>query len=71
MLMTMRARTAIRPTSMSSMSEAFLRTLFHTSMVKMVEMELKTEVREEMRADIITASIRPRTPAGISCRQHG
>jgi hypothetical protein len=33
------------------------------SMVKMVEAELKTEVREDMRAAIMTASIRPRSPA--------
>ncbi len=32
-------------------------------MVKMVEAELKTEVREDMRAAIITASISPRSPA--------
>ena len=66
MLMTIRTITATRPTSISSMSDGFLRSLCHTSMVKMVEMELKTEVREEMRADIITDSIRPRTPTGIS-----
>ncbi len=33
------------------------------SMVKMVEAELKTEVREDMRAAIMTASIRPLSPA--------
>ena len=32
------------------------------SMVKIVEAELKTLVREDMRAAIITASIRPRSP---------
>jgi hypothetical protein len=33
------------------------------SMVKMVEAELKTEVSEDIRAAIITASIMPRSPA--------
>ena len=53
---------------MSSASEAFLLILLQMSMVKMVELLLKMEVREEMRADIITASIRPRRPSGISRR---
>ena len=35
------------------------------SMVKMVELELKMEVREDMRAASMTASMRPRTPTGI------
>ena len=34
-------------------------------MVKMVELELKMEVREDMRAASMTASMRPRTPTGI------
>ncbi len=34
-------------------------------MVKMVEEELKMEVREDMRAASITASMRPRSPVGI------
>ena len=36
--------------------------------VKMVEAELKTEVREDMRAAIITASISPRSPVGMRSR---
>ena len=39
-------------------------------MVNMVDAELKTEVREDMRAAIITASIRPRdkvTKALMTC----
>ena len=36
------------------------------SMVKMVEEELKMEVREDMSAASITASIMPRAPTGIS-----
>ena len=35
------------------------------SRVKMVELELKMEVREDMRAASMTASIRPLTPTGI------
>ena len=34
-------------------------------MVKMVEEELKMEVREDMRAASITASMSPRSPVGI------
>ena len=35
------------------------------SMVKMVELELKMEVSEDMRAASMTASISPRRPTGI------
>ena len=35
------------------------------SMVKMVELELKMEVSEDMRAASITASIKPLAPTGI------
>ena len=35
------------------------------SMVKMVDDELKMEVREDMRAASITANMRPRTPTGM------
>merc|ERR1711962_1680023 len=38
------------------------------SIVKIVEAELKTEVREDMRAAIITASINPLAPVGIRSR---
>ena len=77
MLTSRRTRTKVRPTSNNSVSEGVLRNLgpeagerdnqsylVHMSMVKMVEAELKTEVREDMRAAIITASIRPLRPLG-------
>ena len=54
------------PTIISSMSEAFLRIRLQISMVKIVEDELKMEVREDMRAAIMTASMTPRAPVGIS-----
>ena len=47
--------------------------LVHISMVNMVDEELKMEVREDMRAAIITASIMPRAPgqqgfmSGMTC----
>lgn len=47
-----------------------LRRWSQTSMVKMVEAELNTEVSEDMSAAIITASISPRTPFGSeACRR--
>jgi len=39
--------------------------LVQMSIVKMVEAELKTEVREDMRAAIMTANIRPLRPVNI------
>lgn len=50
------------PTIMSSHSDARDLKLFHRSMVKMVLALLKMEVREDMRAAIITAIIKPRSP---------
>lgn len=50
------------PTIMSSHSEARDLKLFHRSMVKMVLALLKMEVSEDMRAAIITAIIKPRSP---------
>lgn len=50
------------PTNISSHSDARLLKLFHRSMVKMVLELLKMEVREDMRAAIITAIISPRRP---------
>ena len=47
---------------MSSHSEALGRRCLHRSKVKMVLELLKMEVREDMRAAIITAIIRPRRP---------
>ena len=49
---------------MSSMSDAFFLISFQMSMVKMVEAELKIEVREDIRAASMTANIRPRIPKG-------
>ena len=46
----------------SSLSDGFFLNLVQMSMEKMVEAELKTEVNDDMRAAIITANIRPRTP---------
>ena len=47
---------------MSSISVAFVRMSVQMSIVKMVELELKMEVNEDIKADIITASMRPRAP---------
>lgn len=55
-------KTKTRPTISSSTSVACLRILVQMSMVKMVEEELKMEVREDMRAANITASISPDSP---------
>lgn len=49
---------------MSSHSDARDLKLFHRSMVKMVLELLKMEVRDDMRAAIITAIIRPLSPGG-------
>lgn len=50
------------PTIISSHSDARDLKVFHRSMVKMVLELLKMEVREDMRAAIITAIIKPRSP---------
>ena len=57
----MRARVYL-PTTSSSISVAFLRILLQMSMVKMVELELKMDVREDISAAIITAIMIPRRP---------
>ena len=62
MLTATRKITKVRPTTSSSVSEGRVRTSGQMSIVKIVEEELKMEVREDMRAAIITASIRPRAP---------
>lgn len=62
--------TEIRPTIIISVSEGLprlhagprVRIRCHMSTVTMVEVELKTEVREDIRAAIITASISPLKP---------
>ena len=68
MLTSNKKRMKTLPTSSSSTSEGFFLILVQMSMVKMVEAELKTEVREDMRAAIITASISPRSPVGMRSR---
>ena len=50
------------PMTISSRSEAFFLMSFHMSMVKIVDAELKMEVREDMSAASMTASIKPRIP---------
>lgn len=50
------------PTIISSHSDALDLKVFHTSMVKIVLELLKMEVKEDMRAAIITAIIKPRSP---------
>ena len=66
MLIATKNNTKVLPTMSSSVSEGFLLNLVQISMVKMVEEELKIEVREDMRAAIMTASIKPFKPEGIS-----
>ena len=51
------------PTIITSSSEARRRMWVHTSMAKIVADELKMDVRDDISADIITASIIPRAPA--------
>ena len=50
---------------MSSTSDAFFLMSFQMSIVKMVDAELKIDVREDISAASITASIRPRMPKNI------
>ena len=62
MLIATKNNTKVLPTMSSSVSEGFLLNLVQMSMVKMVEEELKMEVREDISAAIITANIRPLAP---------
>ena len=62
MLIATKNNTKVLPTMSSSVSEGFLLNLIQISMVKMVEEELKMEVREDISAAIITANIRPLAP---------
>lgn len=55
-------RTKARPTISNSTSVAFFLILVQMSIEKIVEEELKIEVREDMRAASITASISPERP---------
>ena len=50
------------------MSDAFFLILLHISIVKTVELLLNIEVKDDMSADIITASIKP-TDDKIGCRE--
>ena len=54
------------PTISSSVSDGLLLNLVQTSKVKMVEEELKIEVKDDIRAASITANIIPLAPVGIS-----
>lgn len=56
-----------RPTTMSSPSEAPFRMSFQMSMVNMVLALLKMDDRDDMRADNMHDSIRPRRPSGNNC----
>ena len=47
---------------MSSIGEGFVLISFQMSMVKIVDDELKMDVKEDIKAANITASIRPRRP---------
>ena len=51
---------------MSSISLAFFLNCLQISMVKIVELLLKMDVSDDIKADIITASMRPRAPSGMS-----
>ena len=66
MLTATRKMTKVLPTTRSSVSEGLFLTLVQMSKVKIVEEELKIEVREDIRAAIITASIRPRAPVSTN-----
>ena len=62
-MLTMRRTTMnILPMTSSSTSEACFLNRVQMSIVKIVEAELNTDVREDIKAAIITASIRPRSP---------
>ena len=63
-LMTTKTSTKSLPAKSSSFSEAFGRTYLYISMVKIVDEELKIEVKDDIKAANITANIRPRTPTG-------
>ncbi len=51
---------------MSSISLAFFLIRFQISIVNMTEHELNTEVSEDIRAAIMTATINPLKPLGIT-----
>ena len=53
------------PTMSSSVSPALVRILLQISIVNIVELLLKMEVKDDMSAAIMTASMRPLAPVGI------
>ena len=57
-------RTKTLPAKSSSFCEAFGRNLPQISIVKIVDEELKIDVREDIKAANMTANMRPRTPEG-------
>ena len=62
MLTATRKMTNVLPTTNSSVSDGLLLIRVQMSIVKIVEDELNIEVKEDIRAAIITASISPRAP---------
>ena len=57
-------KTTNLPTTRSSYSLAFGRIIRYISTVKMVELELKIELRDDVRAANITDMMNPRKPLG-------
>lgn len=54
------------PTIINSTSDDLVRILLQISIVKIVLALLKIDVKDDMRADIMTAIIKPLRPLGIS-----
>ena len=65
MLMATRNITKVLPTTSNSVSDGFRRIRVQISIVKMVEDELKIDVREDIRAAIMTANISPLAPENV------
>ena len=63
-LMTTKTSTKNLPAKSNSFSEALGRIYLYMSMVKIVDEELKIDVKDDIKAANITANIRPRTPTG-------
>ena len=61
-----KTRTKTLPAKSSSFCEAFGRNLPQISIVKIVDEELKIDVREDIKAANMTANMRPRTPEGMA-----
>ena len=60
-----------RPVTSSSLSDAPFLNFFHISIVNSVAALLKIEVKELIRADIITAIIRPFSPENVMFSNEG